>query len=300
MRQTWTRAVSKGRALVGRRPVAEPVNRVTCLHPPAVGRVGGNQDLVGSMSTDLGGFVSWGVVFDTATNGGNVGQREVAVVLEHDYRALLGAQPFKGTVELLMVRDGDGRIGLGAITSQEVERRRLATLLAQGVVAGANEDPVRPGLDEVGFPERGEYPPDAKERHLERVAGGVEVAQDPMRNREEAVAQLEGEAGECLPVASLRPLHQGPFHRSLRGEAILASLTRHGVRSSPNGSILGSTRSFDRAMSIARWSPEITATGRASRMYRVGDRTRSCHGRKPNPRGCPARQPNMYRGYRRS
>ncbi len=64
---------------------------------------------------------------------------------------------------------------------------------------------------------------------MKRITGGVEVAQDPMRNPGQAVAELERQAGERLPIASLRLLHQGPIHHSLRWWSRSAPLKAYGV-----------------------------------------------------------------------
>ncbi len=89
-----------------------------------------------------------------------------------------------------------------------MERRCLPPLLAQFVVAGTDKHPIRPALDEVRVAQAWKISPDTEERHLEHVAGSVEVAQDPLRDSEQTVAQLEGEAGERLSIASLCLLHQ--------------------------------------------------------------------------------------------
>jgi hypothetical protein len=146
---------------------------------------------------------------------GDLVKGQAAVVLQHDRGALLRAERPKRSLEKIAIGHGAGGIGLGIIRIEQTERGRLPSLLPQLVVAGSDQHPVRPGLDQVRVSEAGQVSPQADERHLERIAGGVEVAQDPMRHREQAVAQLERKAGECLAVASSCLLHQRAIHRCL-------------------------------------------------------------------------------------
>ena len=67
--------------------------------------------------------------------------------------------------------------------------------------------------------------PDAEVRHLERVPDGVEVAQDPMRDREQAIAWLEREGGERLSIASSRVFHQESTQHCLREWSTLTPFT---------------------------------------------------------------------------
>jgi hypothetical protein len=67
--------------------------------------------------------------------------------------------------------------------------------------------------------------PDAEARHLERIPGGVEVTQDPMRDREQAIAQLEREGGERLSIASPRLFHQESIQHCLREWSTLTPFT---------------------------------------------------------------------------
>jgi hypothetical protein len=109
-------------------------------------------------------------------------------------------------------------------------------------VACADQYPIRPALDEVRIAQARQVSPDTEERHLEHIAGGVEVTQDPMRDREQAVAQLEREAGECLSIASLRPLHQGPIHRCLLWQSRstpLSAMASPGVESVRSCALMG-------------------------------------------------------------
>ena len=79
-------------------------------------------------------------------------------------------------------------------------------------VAGAHEEPVRPGVKARRVAELRKVPPDGEQRLLRRVLGEVDVAQDPVRHRVEPVADGDGEAREGLLVTVLRPDHEICIH----------------------------------------------------------------------------------------
>jgi hypothetical protein len=79
-------------------------------------------------------------------------------------------------------------------------------------VAGAHEEPVRPGIEATRIAKLRKVPPDGEQRLLRRVLGNVDVAQDPERHRVESVAHGDGEAREGLLVAALRPCDQIGIH----------------------------------------------------------------------------------------
>jgi hypothetical protein len=75
------------------------------------------------------------------------------------------------------------------------------TAPASLVVAGVDEEAVRPGLKAGRVAERGKVLPDREQRLLGRVLGQIHIAQDPMRDRVQPVAARHGKARECLAVA---------------------------------------------------------------------------------------------------
>ena len=98
------------------------------------------------------------------------------------------------------------------IGRQETEVGRPAAGPAGLGVAGAHEEPVRPGVKARRVAELGKVPPDGQQRLLRRILGEVDVAQDPVRHRVEPVAGGDGEAREGLLVTVLRPDHEIGIH----------------------------------------------------------------------------------------
>ena len=95
-------------------------------------------------------------------------------------------------------------------------------------VAGAHEDPVRPGVKVRRVAQSREVPPDAQQRLLRRVLGEVGVAQDPVRHRVEAISHGDGEAREGLLVAALCAPHEIDVHVPPWRHRILPALERYG------------------------------------------------------------------------
>jgi hypothetical protein len=74
-------------------------------------------------------------------------------------------------------------------------------------VAGAHDNPVRPGIEARQVAELRKVSPDAHQRLLGRIGGEIIVAKDPGGHREETVTQRHGEQSEGLAVTLLCPFY---------------------------------------------------------------------------------------------
>jgi hypothetical protein len=105
----------------------------------------------------------------------------------------------------------------------------MAGLACLGV-AGAHEEPVRPGVEARLVVELGQVSPDAQQRLLRRVFGEVDVAQDPVRHGMEAVPHGDSKAREGLLVAVLGSHHEIRIHAlTQEASARAGALTRYGL-----------------------------------------------------------------------
>jgi hypothetical protein len=75
-----------------------------------------------------------------------------------------------------------------------------------------HEDPMDPHFESSGVPELGESPPGEHESVLQRVLGETRVAQDPVSNRVERVADLVHQDGERLAITLSGPLDEVSIH----------------------------------------------------------------------------------------
>ena len=89
----------------------------------------------------------------------------------------------------------------------QVEVRRPAALPPALGVAGAHDEPVRPGLEAGRVAELRKVSPDGEQRLLRRVLGEIDVAQDPVRDGVQPATDGDRQARERLLVTVLGRLH---------------------------------------------------------------------------------------------
>ena len=89
------------------------------------------------------------------------------------------------------------------------------------VVAGMDEDPVDPCLEAVRIPKLRKPAPGEDEGVLQRILGEAWVAQDPLGDRVEAVADLMHQDGECFSVSPAGLLDEVSIHVDLSVAAAL-------------------------------------------------------------------------------
>jgi hypothetical protein len=150
---------------------------------------------------------------------------KVKVVMEDDYRPMVDRQAAEAALEFVAIDDGPE----GVIRRPLVERQKPEIGCPDPVfpalgVAGAHEEPVRPGLEAGRVAQSREVLPGGEQRLLRRVLGEIEVAQDPARDREESIGDPGGKQAEGRLVAVLGADHEIEFHtlsamahRSFRG-----------------------------------------------------------------------------------
>ena len=127
---------------------------------------------------------------------------------------MVEGQPAEAAFQLVTI-DDRAHVLLGRpIGRQEMDIRRPLADPASLGVAGAHEEPVRPGVKARRVAKLGKVAPDGQQRLLRRILGEVDVAQDPVRHRVETVARGNGKAREGLLVTVLRPTDQLGIHVS--------------------------------------------------------------------------------------
>ena len=81
-------------------------------------------------------------------------------------------------------------------------------------VAGSDEESHRPGVEPIRIAEPRQLTPGDHQRLLHGVLGSVDVAEDPLGDREQPVASRAGQDGEGVSITSLRLLHEIAIHPS--------------------------------------------------------------------------------------
>ena len=131
------------------------------------------------------------------------------------HRAMVDGQAAEAALELVAVGDRAHTVSPCRLVSwQEVEIGRPAPLLPALGIAGAHEEPIRPGVKARRVAELREVLPDAQQRLLRRILGEVDVAQDPARHGKEPIGDLGGKDGVRLPVTMLGSDHEIGIHAS--------------------------------------------------------------------------------------
>ncbi len=105
-------------------------------------------------------------------------------------------------------------------------------------VAGAHEEPVRPGLEAGRVAELRKVLPDGQQRLLRRILGEIDVAQDPVRHRVEPATDGDGEAREGLFVTVLGADHEIGVHVHPPWRHLEGTLAEYGSRPAPGDSII--------------------------------------------------------------
>ena len=100
------------------------------------------------------------------------------MVVEHHDGTVLGSESLEGAVQ----RDPGGERPRGVRRARLIGRQLtdvgVAPVDASLLERGAHHEPVGPGVEAVEVPQPRQVPPDAHQRALDGILGGVEVAQD--------------------------------------------------------------------------------------------------------------------------
>ena len=78
-----------------------------------------------------------------------------------------------------------------------------------------DHEPMEPGIEALDVAKRRQLPPGDDEGLLDGVLRQPEVAQDPIRDREEPITSRTCEAGKRLFIPGSRPFDEGNLHPRL-------------------------------------------------------------------------------------
>jgi hypothetical protein len=135
--------------------------------------------------------------------------------MKDHYRTVIDGKSPETALELVPIEDRAQAVRhVRLIGRQQSDVRRPVTCPASLGVAGAHEEPVRPGVKARRVAELRQVPPDGQQRLLRRILGKIGVAQNSLRHRVESVARGDGKAREGLLVTVLGPSDQIGIHVS--------------------------------------------------------------------------------------
>ena len=141
--------------------------------------------------------------------------------------ALAAYAALSGLARLVAVGHGTGAVRMARTIGRKQAHVRSPCVGAAALgVAGAHEEPIRPGIEACRIAQLREVTPDGQQRLLRGVLGEIEVAQNSMRHRVEPIARGHGKACEGLFVATLCSSHEIGVHALFRGGPVFARSTR--------------------------------------------------------------------------
>ena len=156
---------------------------------------------------------------------------------------MIDGKPAKGALQLVAIDDQVELVRRRRRPRQQAQVRRPLSSPATLGVAGAHEDPVRPGVKARRVAELADVPPDAQQRLLRRILGEIGVTQDPVCHRMEPIAHGDSEAREGLLIAMLHSNHEfGIHHPSPSAPRISGRSLAYEPRPVRNDSIFAATR----------------------------------------------------------
>ena len=138
------------------------------------------------------------------------------VVTEHEDRALVGGEPTEPAVELVAIGQGQEIVRCGRVVEREHVEVRDPPALPPGFGdADVREESVDPGVEAVRIAEVRQVPPGDHQRVLQGILGPIDIPEDPIRDRVEAIAPRPDQVDECRLISSLGRLDEVAIHRLL-------------------------------------------------------------------------------------
>ena len=209
--------------------------------------------------------------------------------MEHEDRPLVGRQPAEPTFEQVPVGDGEQFVGCGrSIDRQHPKVRGPATLARRLGDADVDEEALEPRIEAVRIAEAPQVTPGDHQRVLEGILGPIDVAEDPLGDREEPVAPGADQVDIRLPIPVLRRLDEIAIHGSSPPRS-----RPSGAPSDSTGRSRGPRRSFFAAIApvSSRSSSAIAGAegGMPRRLYPLV-RLRPSRGPRPVRRSATARR----------
>jgi len=147
---------------------------------------------------------------------GDLARLEARVMAQHEDGALLWIESAEAALQLVAVSHRQELVGTGReIRREHVEIGDEAPLAHCLVKTRANDEAMEPRVEPFRIAESGQVAPSDHQRFLDGILGSVDVAEDPLREREESVATRTDQVGVCLPVAASGRLDEIAIHVSV-------------------------------------------------------------------------------------
>jgi len=147
---------------------------------------------------------------------GDLGRFAALEVAQHEQRPLLRCETTEAPLELIPI--GDAKVviaGGGDVHGQDVKVGNEAALTRRLGQARADDEAMEPRVESVRIAEAPQVTPCDHQRFLQGILGPIGVAEDPLRERVEAVATNADQVGVGLPVTVPCRLDEIAIHGSV-------------------------------------------------------------------------------------
>lgn len=135
------------------------------------------------------------------------------VVMQDEDRPLIGRKTLEATFQLVAIGQRQQLIGRGrSVDGQDAEIGHATTLAGRVIDAFTDDDASEPGVETVRIAEPAQVSPGDHQRILQGILGPIDVAKDPLCEREQGVDARMHQVDECRPIASLRRTDQVAIH----------------------------------------------------------------------------------------
>ena len=196
---------------------------------------------------------------------GDLGRRKPEEVVQDEDGPLLGRQAPEPTIELVAVSDREQVVGCRRSVDREQPQVRGAATLARRLGdADTDHEAGQPRIEPVRIAEVPEVTPGDHQRVLQGVLGPVDVTEDPLGGREQAVAAHADQVDEGRLVA------------------VLCCRQELAIHSWASAAPLGGTLP---TLQVDRASATFILHSPAAPGIRTSSRPRSTGGRRSRPRG---------------
>jgi hypothetical protein len=146
---------------------------------------------------------------------GDLHEGQPEVVMQDEDRPLFDGEPAIRPLQLVTVGDGIAAVrSRWPVDGQDPDGRCPLSSALRLVVAGVNDDAMDPGFETLGVTEFWDPAPGEDQGVLQSVLGKTRVAQDPVGDRIEDVADLVHQDGERLSIAPTGLLDEVSIHPS--------------------------------------------------------------------------------------
>ena len=151
------------------------------------------------------------------------------VVAQREDCALLWVETSEAAFELVSIRERQEIVVPRRYVDRQDAKVGHEPALAHRLVDGGPDDEtVQPRVEPVRIAECGQIAPGDHQCFLHRILGPVDIAEDPLREREEPVTTRADQVGVCLPIPVLGRLDEiaihGPIPSAPSGGAVRTTM----------------------------------------------------------------------------